>query len=180
MRIHRDNAIGVIIDIQEKLVPHMHEKNDVVRNTNILIQGLKLLNIPILVTEQYKKGLGKTVESITKQVEEFPHYEKISFSCCDNPRFIEKLETSTKRDVIIAGIESHVCVLQTAIDLKERGFHPVVVTDCISSRTKANKDIALIRMQQEGIYLSTYESILFELARKAGTDEFKAISKLVK
>ncbi len=180
MRIYRDNAIGVVIDIQEKLLPHIFEKDEIVRNTNILIQGLKLLDVPILVTEQYKKGLGETVESIAKQVEEFPHYEKISFSCCDNPRFTEKIETSTKRDIIIAGIESHVCVLQTAIDLKERGFHPVVVADCISSRTKANKDIALIRMQQEGIYITSYESILFELARKSGTDEFKAISRLVK
>jgi nicotinamidase-related amidase len=82
--------------------------------------------------------------------------------------------------VIIAGIESHVCVLQTAVDLKERGFPPIVVADCISSRTKANKDLALIRMQQEGVLITSYESILFELARKAGTDEFKAISRLVK
>ena len=180
MRIDRENTIGVVIDIQEKLLPHMFEKDEVVRNTNILIQGLKQLDIPVLVTEQYKKGLGETVESIAKHIEEFPHYEKITFSCCDDPKFTEKLETSTKRYVIIAGIESHVCVLQTAIDLKERGFHPVVVADCISSRTKANKDLALIRMQQEGILISSYESILFELARRAGTDEFKAISRLVK
>ncbi len=180
MRIDRGNAIGVVIDIQEKLLPHMYEKDKVERNTNILIQGLKQLGVPIIVTEQYKKGLGETVESIAKQVKEFPHLEKISFSCCDNPKFTENLETSTKRAVIIAGIESHVCVLQTAIDLKERGFHAIVVADCISSRTKANKELALIRMQQEGVLITSYESLLFELARKAGTEEFKAISRLVK
>jgi len=180
MRIDRDSAIGVVIDIQEKLLPHMFENEQVLRNTNILVQGMKHLGIPVMVTEQYKKGLGETVEEIAKQIEEFPHYEKISFSCCDNPRFSEYLELSTKRDIIIAGIESHVCVLQTAIDLKQRGFHPYVVTNCISSRFQVDKEIALMRMQQEGIFLATYESILFELARKAGTEEFKAISKLVK
>ncbi len=180
MRIDRDNAIGIIIDIQEKLLPHMFEKDEVIHNTNILINGLKQLDIPIMVTEQYRKGLGETVDKIAKQIEEFPHYEKISFSCCDDPKFTEHLELSTKRSVIIAGIESHVCVLQTAIDLKHRGFHPYVVANCISSRSPVDKEIALIRMQQEGIFLVTYESVLFELARKAGTDEFKAISKLVK
>ncbi len=180
MRIDRDSTIGVVIDIQEKLLPHMFEKDEVVRNTNILIQGLKELGVAVIVTEQYKKGLGETVESIAGFVKEFPHLEKISFSCCDDPKFTEKLETSTKRFVIIAGIESHVCVLQTAIDLKERGFHPVVVADCISSRTETNKELALIRMQQEGVLITSYESILFELARKAGTEEFKAISRLVK
>ena len=180
MRIDRDNAIGVVIDIQEKLLPHISEKEDVVKNTGILIQGLKELGIPVMVTEQYKKGLGETVEEIAKQIEEFPHYEKVSFSCCDDPRFAESLELSSKRDVIIAGIESHVCVLQTAIDLKQRGFHPYVVANCISSRSTADKQFALIRMQQEGIYITTYEAILFELARKSGTDEFKAISRLVK
>ncbi len=180
MRIDRDSTIGVVIDIQEKLLPHMFEKDEVVRNTNILIQGLKELGVAVIVTEQYKKGLGETVKSIAGFVKEFPHLEKISFSCCDDPKFTEKLETSTKRFVIIAGIESHVCVLQTAIDLKERGFHPVVVADCISSRTETNKELALIRMQQEGVLITSYESILFELARKAGTEEFKAISRLVK
>ena len=158
----------------------MFEKDDVVKNTDILIRGLKQLGIPVMVTEQYKKGLGETVDLIAKEIAEFPHYEKISFSCCDNPKFAEHLELSTKRDVIIAGIESHVCVLQTAIDLKHRGFHPFVVANCISSRNPIDKEIALMRMQQEGIFLATYESILFELARKAGTEEFKAISRLVK
>ena len=180
MRIDRDNAIGVVIDIQEKLLPHMFEKDEVVQNTKILIQGLKQLDIPVMVTEQYRKGLGETVDEIAKQIEEFPHYEKITFSCCDDPKFTEHLELSTKRSVIIAGIESHVCVLQTAIDLKQRGFHPYVVTNCTSSRKPEDKQTALIRMQQEGIFLTTYEAILFELARRAGTDEFKAISRLVK
>ncbi|NPA37453.1 MAG: hydrolase [Chlorobi bacterium] len=180
MRIDRDNAIGVVIDIQERLLPHMYEKDEVVKNTNILIQGLKQLDIPVMVTEQYRKGLGETVEEIAKQIEEFPHYEKITFSCCDDPKFVENIELSTKRSVIIAGIESHVCVLQTAIDLKHRGFIPYVVTNCTSSRKPEDKKTALIRMQQEGIFLTTYEAILFELARKAGTDEFKAISRLVK
>jgi nicotinamidase-related amidase len=180
MRILKENSIGLIIDIQERLFPHIQDHQTIQKNVELLIKGLELLNVPILVTEQYKKGLGETVEPLAQLIQDYPAIEKMTFSCCDTPQFTEKLELSTKRHVIIAGIESHICVLQTAIDLQERGFHPLVVADCIGSRTHENKSLALIRMQQEGILLSSTEAILFELCRKAGTDTFKAISKLVK
>jgi nicotinamidase-related amidase len=132
------------------------------------------------VTEQYKKGLGETIEPIESLVSQCRHTEKIAFSCCDEPSFMEHLENSKKRSVIIAGIESHICVLQTAIDLKERGFEPIIVADCVGSRTDANKQIAMKRFCHEDIMVTSYESILFELCRYAGNDAFKAISKLVK
>ncbi len=180
MRILKENTIGVIIDIQEKLFHHIHEHERLEKNTKILIQGLKALDVPFLITEQYKKGLGETIVGIKELIAEYPHFEKIAFSCCDDPKFMETLEISTKRTVILAGMETHICMLQTAIDLKERGFHPVIVADCVSSRTPENKAIALERMRQEGVTVTSYESILLELCRVAGSDAFKTISKLIK
>lgn len=180
MRILKEQAIGLVIDVQERLLPAMAEKEQLERNLAILIEGLKALSVPMLATEQYKKGLGDTVEGIKTLLADVSINEKIAFSCCDEPRFAESLELSKKRTVIIAGIESHVCVLQTAIDLKERGFEAVVVEDCVSSRTHENKRIAMERLRQEGVVVTSYESVLFELCRFAGNDAFKSISKLVK
>ncbi|MBK3517974.1 hydrolase [Carboxylicivirga marina] len=180
MRLLKENVIGVVVDIQERLFPHINEHEQLENNTKILVQGLKALEVPFLVTEQYKKGLGDTIEGIETFVKEDPHFEKMAFSCCDDPKFMEALETSTKRTVILAGMETHICMLQTAIDLRERGFTPVIVEDCVSSRTTENKRIALERLRHEGVIVSSYESILFELCRIAGSDAFKTISKLVK
>jgi len=180
MRILKESTIGVVVDIQERLFPHIHQHELLEKNTSILIQGLKALDVPFLVTEQYKKGLGETVNGIKELVANDPHFEKMAFSCCDDPKFMESLETSTKRNVILAGMETHICMLQTAIDLKERGFNPIVVADCVSSRTPENKALALERLRQEGVVITSYESILFELCRVAGSDAFKTISKLIK
>ena len=180
MRILKENTIGVVVDIQERLFPHIHQHELLEKNTKILVQGLKALGVPFLISEQYKKGLGDTLAEIKELVADDPHFEKMAFSCCDDPQFMESLETSTKRTVILAGMETHICMLQTAIDLKERGYHPVIVEDCVSSRTAENKRIALERLRCEGVTVTSYESILFELCRIAGTDAFKIISKLVK
>ena len=180
MRIVKEDTIALVIDVQEKLFPHIFESEKLERNLNILVEGLKLLHVPIIVSEQYKKGLGETIPSLKELIQDYPHTEKTAFSCCDEPIIQEKIELSGKRNIILAGIESHVCLLQTAIDLKERGFNPIVVADCISSRTIENKQLALVRYQQEGVIVTSYESILFELCRYAQGDAFKAISKLVK
>ena len=180
MRILKENTIGVVVDIQERLFPHIHQHELLEKNTKILVQGLKALGVPFLISEQYKKGLGDNMAEIKELVADDPHFEKMAFSCCDDPQFMESLETSTKRTVILAGMETHICMLQTAIDLKERGYHPVIVEDCVSSRTAENKRIALERLRCEGVTVTSYESILFELCRIAGTDAFKIISKLVK
>ncbi|MFT3738263.1 MAG: hydrolase [Breznakibacter sp.] len=180
MRIQKEQALGLVIDIQERLFPVIHEKETLEKNVGILVEGLKALEIPIFVTEQYKKGLGDTIGSLKPVLGDYLHIEKLAFSCCDEPSFAEALELSKKRTVIIAGIESHICVLQTAIDLRERGFYPVVVEDCVSSRTADSKRIAMERLRQEGVVVTSYESVLFELCRFAGTDAFKAVSKLVK
>jgi nicotinamidase-related amidase len=180
MRITKENTTGLVIDIQERLFPVMWEKERFLKNCQILIQGLNELNLPILVTQQYTKGLGETIESIKSVFSDFKSIEKREFSCCDEPSVNAKLADLQTKNVIICGIESHVCVLQTAIDLKEAGYHPVVVMDCVSSRSPESIELAKERFRFEGIMMTSVESILFELTRSSATPEFKAISKLVK
>lgn len=180
MRLNKENTIGVVIDIQEKLLPHINNNDALLQNCLKIVKGLKTLNIPIVVTQQYTKGLGNTVESINQTIGNFSYIEKLTFSCYREPAFIKVMNRTGKRNVLITGIESHVCVLQTALDLLYNNFNPVIVVDAIGSRNDEDKKIALWRMRDVGCIMTTTESILFELTQKAGTEEFKEISKLVK
>ena len=180
MRILKENTIGLVIDIQERLVPVMEESEQLIENCQKLIQGLQILGVPFLTTQQYTKGLGETIGEIKSVINDFNYIEKKDFSCLDEPVVAEKLALSGAMNVIICGIEAHVCVLQTAIDLKESGYNPVVVFDCVSSRTFDNVDLAAERFRNEGVMMTSMESILFELTRSADAPEFKEISKLVK
>jgi hypothetical protein len=180
MRIKKENTIGVVIDIQSRLYPYIQDHELITRNNRILIRGLQILGIPLVVTQQYTKGLGETIPEIAEVLGEYRHIEKMSFSCCDEPRFNEDLALSSKMYVIVTGIEAHVCVMQTVNDLIGQGYIPVVVEDCIGSRKPNDKKMAVERMRQAGAIITTYESILFELLKYSGTPEFKEISKLVK
>lgn len=181
MIIKRNDVVAVFIDIQEKLFPYIYE-NEKINNTLIkLIEGLKILHIPILVTEQYPKGIGKTLSSLINSLnEDYKPIEKMTFSCCKSDEFMNALKILNRKHIIITGIEAHVCVLQTVIELIENGYIPVIIEDAISSRTLANKLTAIERMKQEGAIISSYESILFELCETSGTEEFKALSKIIK
>ncbi len=139
-------------------------------------EGLKELGIPIYITQQYTRGLGMTVPEIVEAAGTREYLEKISYSAAEE--VIPKL--GGKKSVILCGIESHICVLQTVIDLKSRGFQPVLVTDCISSRKARDLEMALERARLEGAILTTYEALLFELLGKAGTTEARKIQKLIK
>lgn len=180
MRITKQNTVALIIDIQERLFPAMFEKEILLKNCITLIQGLVELKIPQIVTQQYTKGLGETLEEIKAAIPDFEYIEKRDFSSFDEPAVKEKLEKLNAKNIILCGIESHVCVLQTAVDLKEAGFNPIVVMDCVASRSKENLEFAKDRFRFEGIMMTSYESILFELTRSSATPEFKTISKLVK
>ncbi|MFP4060538.1 MAG: hydrolase [Bacteroidales bacterium] len=180
MRIIREESAGLIVDMQEKLMPHMAEEKTILENTRKLIKGLQILDIPVLVTQQYTKGLGETIQPIASIFENFEYFEKLAFSCCDDPSFDMAFRQLNKRFVILAGIESHVCILQTSIDLLEKGYVPVIVEDCITSRKLKDKEIALKRTRDEGAIITTSESVLFELLRYSKIEEFKKISKLVK
>ena len=141
---------------------------------------MKLLEIPVIVSEQYPKGLGPTLQKVIDVLDAKEAIEKISFSCCGESEFLSHLNQKGKKQVIICGIEAHVCVLQTVIDLVGLGFTPVVVADCISSRNPDDKRVAVERMRSEGAVITSVESILFELTNVAGTPQFKQISRLVK
>ncbi|MBI4633982.1 MAG: hydrolase [Deltaproteobacteria bacterium] len=180
MRIVKENAVGLVIDCQERLLPHVAERQQLLKNTGILIAGLKALEIPLLATEQYRKGLGITAPDISGLCAPFNPLEKTAFSCGDDQGFLQALVKTGRTSVVICGIEAHVCVLQTAIDLAGKGYTPVVVADCVSSRRLSDKETAIARMRQEGVIVTSYEAILFELCRIAGTEQFRAISKLVK
>ena len=180
MRIKKELSVGLVIDIQEKLFPHMDQKEELLRRTAILLEGFKVLQIPMVITEQYPKGLGPTLEPISLVLDNASVLEKISFSCCGEAAFSDKLKSLGRSTVIICGIEAHVCVLQTVVDLVEQAYEVMVVEDCISSRNPTDLRVAVERMRSEGAVITTCESVLFELARMAGTEEFKAISRLVK
>ena len=180
MRILSNDVAAVIIDVQEKLLPHMDKQQIILENTVKLITGLEIMEIPTLITQQYTRGLGESVDEIRKAFNEFNYIEKTSFSCVDEPEFSKALKATGKHFVIVAGIETHVCVLQTVMDLISNGYQPVVVENCVSSRSIVDKSSALRRMEQAGAIISTYESVLFELVRDAKNPNFKAISKLVK
>jgi hypothetical protein len=180
MRITAEKSIALLIDIQEKLFPHMQEGEALLDNCRKLVRGLSALNVPFLLSEQYPRGLGLTIETLRTLLPEYIPLEKISFSCCGSDVFNSSLARSKKHYVLIAGIEAHVCVMQTVIDLCAAKYQPVVIEDCISSRRFNDKIISLERMRREGAIISTCESILFELCQQAGTETFKAISKIVK
>ena len=180
MRISKDNTAFVIIDIQDRLFPHIFNHEELERNVRVLIKGLNLLKVPIVVTEQYSKGLGHTIPTVMDTIDNLNPIEKITFSCCEESRFLNVLNKLNKKYIILAGIEAHVCILQTAMDLVENGYYPVLVEDCVSSRKVIDKNIAVARMRQEGAIITTYESLLLELCRVAGTDTFRKISSLIK
>lgn len=176
MRIEREQTAALVVDYQEKLVPVMHEKETLIHNSCILLEGLRLLGVPMTITHQYTKGLGATVEPITQAVGHSSYIDKILFSAYENV----KGQIEGRKFIIICGIEAHICVLQTVIDLKAAGYVPVLVADCISSRKEMDKEIALKRASAEGAIVTTYESLLFELLKEAGTETSKKIQKLIR
>lgn len=180
MRIRKEEAIALVVDYQEKLMQVMTEKEELEKRAEILLKGLNILGVPMIVTQQYTKGLGMTVP-VLQQAAGTEHFsEKITFSCMENEDIRRSVQESGKKYVIVCGIEAHICVLQTCIDLKEAGYETILVMDCISSRKETDKEGAILRAQQEGVLLTTLEALLFELTRTAGTPVFKEISRLIK
>lgn len=181
MRIDVNSTIAIVIDVQEKLLPVMDEADRVLASTTTLVKGLRALEVPIIATEQYPKGLGPTVAQVQSTFASWDPIVKSTFSCCDTPDFMTLLKTHSQvSTVVITGIEAHVCVLQTAIDLLDAGYTPVIVADATSSRNPADTKIAFSRFQTEGIRLTTTESVLFELTRTSGNAAFRTISRLIK
>ncbi len=180
MILDQRHTLALCVDIQERLLPHIHGHQDLIRRSAILIQGLRVLDVPIVVTEQYTKGLGTTVPEIAAALGEYQPFEKTTFSCCGNPDVEAVILGGKRHQVLVFGIEAHVCVQQTVLDLLAQGQKVVVVEDCVSSRSANDARVAIERMRSAGAVISTMESVLFELLRVSGTQEFKSISALVK
>jgi nicotinamidase-related amidase len=175
-----DNTVLVVIDFQERLFPVMHDKEKLLRNVVKLIKGVKVLEIPVVLTEQYPKGLGPTIPEIKELLPDMKPIEKVCFNCCDEESFGKSLESLKRKQVLIAGIEAHICVYQTAIALSQAGYEVQVVGDCVSSREPENKLVSLFKMGAAGISPTTTEMALFELLKVAKGDKFKQISNIVK
>jgi len=178
--ISNKDSILVIVDIQERLIPKISGRLSVSGNTITLIKSARILNIPIIVTEQYPKGLGPTIPEIKDLIIPWQPVEKICFSCFDNSNFSKKLEELGKNNLILCGIESHICITQTALDGLKSNYSVFFVKDAISSRTKNNKETGFERMTQAGATPVSTEMVVFELLREAGTDKFKQIVSLIK
>jgi nicotinamidase-related amidase len=178
--LNRDEAVLVIVDIQEKLAVVMGEREKVIRNTLHLIDAARLLRIPILVTEQYPKGLGPTVAEIREALPCYEPVEKLAFSCCGEPGFMKALEATGKRKIILCGMETHVCVLQTCIGSLREGYTVHTVRDAICSRSQENFITGIGFMRDAGAVITGTETVLFQLLERAGTEEFKIISRRIK
>ena len=175
-----DQTALLIIDIQERILPVISNNQMVVDNTLKLIKGFKILNLPIYFTEQYPKGLGPTHKTITDELGDIKPFDKMSFSCSGASDLFEEFNKKNLSQMVVCGIESHVCVQQTVLDLIENGIQVNLAADAVSSRKEIDYNMALNRMRHHGAEVTTTESILFELLNICGTPQFKDISKIVK
>lgn len=176
------NSLLIVIDLQAKLSAAMPEAETqlVLANTGSLLEAAELLDIPVLLTQQYPKGLGPTDNTIVNKLPEATQrFDKTGFSCCAANDFCKALEDSGRKQLILVGQEAHVCVLQTALELIFRGYQVQVVEDAVCSRKAEHKFYALQRLQQQGISITNHESVLFEWLRDATHPDFKSISALL-
>jgi len=170
----------VLIDIQEKLLPAMHEADSLVPNLQRLIAGARLLGVPIIVTEQIPEKLGPTVAAISELLDDVEPIEKATFSAWGAPDFVDAIEDLDDCTILVAGIETHVCVYQTVVDLLEADYDVQVVADAVSSRSPRNREIGLQRLQDEGAAWTSVEMCLLEMTGEAGTDLFRDMLRVVR
>ncbi len=181
LRMDRQSTVLLVIDIQEKLAAAMDEeaRHSALWRVSMLISGMQTLEVPVLYSEQYPQGLGTTVPEVRALLGDAPRLEKMEFDCTAAPGFDRMLPKSA-RSVVLCGMEAHICVLQTAVGLREQGLGVWVAEDAICSRTRRNQEATLRLLGQIGAVAAPTESILFSLLGKSGTPEFKAISKLIR
>ncbi|MCW4020637.1 MAG: hydrolase [Candidatus Bathyarchaeota archaeon] len=178
--ISRKGTVLVVIDVQEKLFPHIAEKERTAKNVARLIRFAQIMKIPIVLTEQYPKGLRHTIPDVKNLVSAIRPIEKVEFSCLASEKFKESLVNLEAKTLIIVGIEAHICVTQTALESSNNGYRVCVVSDAVSSRNLEDKAVALERLRQNGITVASTEMLIYEILEKAGAPEFKEALKLVK
>jgi nicotinamidase-related amidase len=181
LKLNREETSLMMIDIQERLLPSIHEHEAVTQNAVRLLKAAEVLSLPVLYTEQYVKGLGSTVEEVRSALpEEARRFEKLSFSCCDEPGFFKVLQQTMRSTIVLFGTESHVCVLSTAEDLFDRGWKIMVAADACGSRAPENHLMAMETLRSHKALILPTETIVYRLLRRAGTPEFKAMLPLFK
>ena len=177
--LNRENAVLIFIDVQGRLSELVDGADALFKNLRRLLEGMKALEVPVIITEQIPEKLGSTRDEFQPFIT-VPPIAKTSFSCCGEMAFIETLEKTSRRQTILCGIETHVCIYQTAIDLHAAGYEVYAVVDAVSSRDPANKALALRRMAAEGVKLTGTEMVLFEILGDAKNPAFKTILQIVK
>jgi nicotinamidase-related amidase len=175
-----ENSALVLVDVQGKLAQAMHNKEAFLDNIIRLVKGAQIFELPILWTEQYPDGLGPTMPEIAELLPDQNPISKLSFSCCGNPEFMEALKALQRKNMLVSGIEAHVCVYLTAADLVNLGYDVQIVADAVTSRTAENKHIGLEKSKQTGAGLTGTETVLFELLKVAEGEKFKTIIQIVK
>lgn len=181
MLLRAERSFLAVVDVQERLAPAMATPDAAIGRCTILVRAAARLGVPMLVSEQYPKGLGRTVPSLAALVAPETVVEKIHFSCADEEAWSKRLEALGGRDqAVVCGMEAHVCVLQTALGLQEKGYRVAVAADAVSSRKAEDAGLALARMQQSGVTVVSTEMVVFEWLRRAGSAEFKELSALIK
>ncbi len=178
--LNKEEAVLLIVDFQERLAAIMKEKEKVVKSCQHLLELAKMQGIPVVVTEQYPKGLGRTVPELQSAVPDYKPIEKTVFNCCGEPAFVADIKKLGKKQIIMTGMETHICVLQTTIGLLQLGFTVHAVQDAICSRTQDNWNTGIAFMRDAGAVVTCTETVLFQLLKVAGTDEFKRISQRIK
>ncbi|RJR23709.1 MAG: hydrolase [Desulfobacteraceae bacterium] len=178
--LNRAQVIFILVDIQEKLAGAMNMKDQVLTNCLHLIEAAKLLHVPILLTEQYPKGLGTTLNEIRKALSKYDPFEKTSFDCCSEKGFMDRVAAEGRPKILLAGMETHICILQTALGLLKNGYVVHVVRDAVCSRKKDDFKIALEFMREAGAVITGTETVLFQLLERAGSEPFRIISKRIK
>ncbi|APX90308.1 hydrolase [Brevirhabdus pacifica] len=180
MLIRAADSILIVIDMQERLVPAMQAPARTIRNAATLITAARAMDVPVLLTEQYPEGLGRTVPGIAKVSDGVPIFEKLHFSCMEDEAIRDAVAESGRRQVVLAGMEAHICVVQTAASLMEDGFEVFVVSDATASRTLESETACIERLSAGGAGIVTTEMVVFEWLGRAGTDAFRQILPLVK
>ena len=180
MLIRADDACLLVVDLQERLAPAIADKEAAVGNCARLLQAAERLAVPVLISEQYPRGLGTTMPAIASLAPQAQRIEKLSFSCMGETAFTEALESLGRSQVVVCGMEAHVCVLQTAMEMQASGIETFVVADATGSRQEESKRVALARMARAGVEVVTSEMVIFEWLGRAGSEAFREVSKLVR
>lgn len=180
MRMSAEKSLLLIVDVQERLLPAMAEARLVAQRCAVLMRGAARLGLPVLVSEQYPKGIGPTIPELRALAPDGAVLEKMHFSCAEDAGLAERVAAAGRRQLVVAGIEAHVCVQQTALGFQEAGYQVFVAADACSSRDAANAELAFHRMRANGVEVVSSEMVLFEWLHRAGTPEFKDLLALIK